>query len=36
MGPPKWLTDYYGRDFDLLNPEVVMEGESASPSSSTP
>lgn len=27
MKNPSWLMDYYGRDFDMLNPEVVMEGE---------
>lgn len=24
---PKWLTDYYGSDFDWLNPTVVQEGK---------
>jgi hypothetical protein len=26
MASPKWLEEYYGPDFDILNPTVVQEG----------
>lgn len=24
---PQWLKDYYGKDFDFLNPEIVKDGK---------
>ena len=26
MTVPKWLNAYYGKDFDILNPSVYLEG----------
>ena len=28
MTVPKWLLDYYGRDFDVLNPAIIAEWKS--------
>lgn len=27
MAAPRWLENYYGKDFDFLNPEVVFDGK---------
>jgi hypothetical protein len=27
MTVPKWLADYYGKDVDVLNPTVLIEGK---------
>jgi len=27
MATPRWLENYYGKDFDFLNPEVVFDGK---------